>query len=549
MSETGSTLLPISFNLWHNPWIRVIQPDGQMRELSIGACLAEAHTLAALQDASPLVVAGTHRLLVAILQAIYAPESLDDIADVLRAGQFDQGKLDDFAALHAERFDLFHPTAPFLQTGDVPLDGWRKPEKAKKDEPKAAASWAEPKPIAPLFDEVPGTTYRALYHHITDDQHRVCPACCARGLLTLAAFASSGGAGIRPSINGVPPVYVLPAGTSLFETLALSLTTLDYQPESAQYPQTENAAWNRQPLITRDREQPTVSYLESLTFPARRVRLYPLAEHVACTQCGVETPIYVQQMLFEMGHRRSEGAPVWEDPFVAFRAPGGKRAGESGGVVPVRPQPGKALWREYTGLLLLDRETQLRPKIVRQLAALYDADILDDRHMARFRCIGIRSDGKAKIFEWLDEALEAPPDLLNDALGIELIDQALDQARQVEQTVRFTFDQHFRPLRAQGKKIDNKMVRFRTLRDRMLATFWQRLADDFRQFVRAAADPFARDNAIITWINRVIGVGERTFNQAAEQVGNRADALRARVLAQDACWERLRAKRKEWIGE
>src|SRR5213080_4066461 len=107
MSEPMDISPQVSFNLWRDPWIRVIQPDGQVCQVSTSACLSEAHTLAALHDPSPLVVGGTHRLLVAILQAIYAPESLDDIADVLRAGQFDQQKLDGFAAQYVERFELF----------------------------------------------------------------------------------------------------------------------------------------------------------------------------------------------------------------------------------------------------------------------------------------------------------------------------------------------------------------------------------------------------------------------------------------------------------
>lgn len=548
MNEPPTTPPAISFNLWRDPWIGVIRDDGRAEQVGIGACLAGAHTFAALHDPSPLVVAGTHRLLTAILQAIYAPEALDDIAEILRAGAFDQGRLAAFAAQHAERFELFHPVAPFLQTGDVPLDAWRKPEKQPKGVAKAAM-WPDPKPIAPLFDEVPGTTYRALYHHVTDEQHRVCLACCARGLVTLPAFASSGGAGIRPSINGVPPIYVLPAGATLFQSLALSLTTPGYQPVSAQPPQTERAAWSRAPEIVRDGERPSVTYLESLTFPARRVRLYPVAEPAICTRCGAETPAYVREMLFEMGHRRSEGAPIWEDPFVAFRAPGGKRATESGGLAPVRPQPGKALWREYTALLLLNRKMHFRPKIVQQIAALYGAGALGEGQLARFRCIGIRTDGKAKIFEWLDEALDAPPELLTDAEGIDLVDEALDRARQAEQTLGFAFDQHFRPPRAQNKPIDKKLVRLRTLRGRMLAAFWQQLAGDFRALTRVAADPFARDDAAVAWARRVVAAGERNFNQTTDQAGDRADALRTRVLAQAACRRSLRAKQKEWIGE
>jgi CRISPR system Cascade subunit CasA len=255
-------------------------------------------------------------------------------------------------------------------------------------------------------------------------------------------------------------------------------------------------------------------------------------------------------MLYEMGCRRSKDAPVWDDPFVAFRSPTGKRATESGSLLPVRLSPGKALWREYVNLLLEEKNEHFRPRIVRQTAQLYDLGVLEEKQLVRFRCIGIYNpSGKATVYEWLDEALEVPPTLLNDILGIELVEQALDRARQAEQTIGFTFDQHFRPRRAQGKPLDKKVVRFRTIRERMLATFWQRLADDFRRLTRDAADPFGRDDATITWARQVLSVGGQTFNQAAGQIGDRADALRARVLAEDACRRRLRAKRKEWIGE
>jgi CRISPR system Cascade subunit CasA len=191
----------------------------------------------------------------------------------------------------------------------VPLDGWRKPEKAKKGESqKTDIAWVEPKPVAPLFAEVPGTTYRAHFHHITDEDHRMCPACCARGLVTIPAFASSGGAGIRPSINGVPPIYVLPAGKSLFQSLALSLAAPGYQPQAVDERRSGSALWNGDTIIKRDGIMPAVGYLESLTFPARRVRLYPHAGQERCTQCGALSNITVRNMLYEMGHHRSVNA-------------------------------------------------------------------------------------------------------------------------------------------------------------------------------------------------------------------------------------------------
>ncbi|HWQ11343.1 MAG TPA: type I-E CRISPR-associated protein Cse1/CasA [Roseiflexaceae bacterium] len=541
---------PPSFNLWRDPWIRATRPDGTTVELGIGACLVEAHALYALHDPSPLVVAGTHRLLTAILQAIYAPESLDEIEELLAAGRFDPARLEAFAEQNGDRFELFHPTTPFLQTGDVPLDGWRKPAKAKKGEARQAeAAWVEPKPVAPLFAEVPATTYRAHFHHVTDESHRVCPACCARGLVTIPAFASSGGAGIRPSINGVPPIYVLPAGETLFRSLALSLTAPGYQPQAAEQSRAGVAAWNGGAVIGRDREIGAVGYVESLTFAARRVRLFPRVGRVRCTHCGKPSDIAVPDMLYEMGHRRGENAGAWDDPFVAFRQPGGRGKRDGEGLLPVRPQTGKALWREYTGLLLARPDDEdLRPKIVRQVGRLVDRGALGDVHLVRFRCVGVRTDGKAKVFEWLDDALESPPRLLIDLDGALVVEDALRRAGETEQVLIQTFNKHFRPERTLSNPAE-KTARFKTLRARMQAEFWQRLAPEFRKLIFTAADPAERPRAAREWADVVVRTGTSVFEQAADQVGERADALRARVLAQAECRRRLAARRKEWFGE
>ena len=532
---------PISFNLWTAPWIRVTRRDGSDAELSIGACLAEAHTLAALSDPSPLVVGGTHRLLAAILQAIYAPDDLGELATLLRVGQFDPARLEQFAAQHAERFDLFHPTAPFLQTGDVPLDGWKKPGKGQKHE------WGEPKSIASLFAEVPAATKRTHFHHVTDQGHQLCPACCARGLVTIPAFASSEGAGIRPSINGVPPIYVLPVGDSLFQALTLSLASADYQPTGADPRRAALACWNGPTTISRSGQVSAVGYLESLTFPARRVRLYPQYVSGLCTNCGGHTELAVGELLSEMGHWLSEGSGIWEDPFAAFRKPRGRSKSDDAGPKPVRPEEGKALWREYSGLLLAERDAQLRPRLVKQVAKLVERGALDAAHSLRFRCVGIRTDGKAKFFEWLDEALEAPPSLLTDDEAAYAVDQAIERAGEVERLIGFTFERHFRPRRSLADRVDPRVVRFKTLRARLSADYWQQLAPLFRSFIRALAAVDARAATEQAWAEGVLREGRRSFDGAVAQIGTRADALRARVVAQDACRHQLAIKRKEWI--
>lgn len=530
------------FNLWSEPWIRVTRPDGSDAELSISNTLAQAHTLSALSDPSPLVVGGTQRLLAAILQAIYAPADLDTLTDLLHAGQFDNTHLDAFAAAHAERFDLFHPTAPFLQTGDVPLDGWQKPGKGQKH------AWSEAKSVAALLVEVPSATKRTLFHHVTDASQQFCPACCARGLITAPAFASSEGAGIRPSINGVPPIYVFPVGDSLFESLALSLTVPDYQPPMVAPERNHLAIWNGEAAIGKSQQVSAVGYLESLTFPARRTRLYPRAERAACSQCGAATAVHVPALLSEMGHWLTEGSVLWEDPFAAYRIPRTRSKSDAADLKPVRPEEGKALWREYTSLLLAERDGQFRPRIVHQIAKLIDRGVIAEQQIVRFRCIGLRTDGKAKIFEWLDDALEAPSTLLTDDDAAPAVDAALQRAEDVRFILESTFNSFFRPERDRGGR-DAKLARFHSMRARMLTDYWQQLALPFRQFVFDLDEPEARDAVERAWVDRLIQTGNRQFRAAAEQVGQQAEALRAQVEAQAACSARLYAKRKEWLGD
>lgn len=527
------------FNLWTEPWIRVIRRNHRDDEVSIRDCLLQAHELIALSDPSPLAVGGTHRLLAAIVQAIYQPTSLDDIANVLQAAKFDAGKIAAFEQCYGPRFDLFHPETPFLQTGDVPLDGWQKPAKGQKND------WGDPQPIARLFAEVPVATERTHFYHVTDDDHAYCPACCARGLVTVPAFASSGGAGIRPSINGVPPIYVFPAGDTLFETLALSLVSPDYQPRTADPARKHEAIWTTNPpIVAKDREVSAVGYLESLTFPARRMRLYPHISKTVCTNCGRDTNVYVRDLLYEKGHWLSKAVGVWDDPFVAFRQ-------KKDEIQAIRPEEGKALWREYTNLLLQEDTTAQRPLIIKQIVQLIDRDYLKEHQSVRFRCIGIRTDGKAKIFEWLDESLEAPPALLVELNTAEYVAEALRRATEIASILSAVFNRHFKPERSASGLKQQDLVRYKSVRERLIADYWRALGLHFRQFINdlARAQPHQRDDVARNWVQIIVALARECFDAALAQIGNRADELRARVEAKHECDRRLYAKRKEWLDE
>ncbi|MGC9349820.1 MAG: type I-E CRISPR-associated protein Cse1/CasA, partial [Anaerolineae bacterium] len=172
-----------SFNLWTEPWITLETPDGSLRELSLEKTLKHAHELRAIYDPSPLVIASIHRLLTAIVHDIIRPARDEDLAEVWKAERYAESEIHLFGERYAHRFDLFSRETPFLQSADLPLE----PEK------RAPGM----KPVSYLIEEIPAGTEVAHYRHGVADDYVFCPVCAARGLVTIPAFATSGGAGIK----------------------------------------------------------------------------------------------------------------------------------------------------------------------------------------------------------------------------------------------------------------------------------------------------------------------------------------------------------------
>jgi CRISPR system Cascade subunit CasA len=73
------------FNLLDQSWIPVRMLDGRDQLLGVRATLRHAREIAAIEDASPLVVAALYRLLLAVLyRALQGPNSFDEARTLYR---------------------------------------------------------------------------------------------------------------------------------------------------------------------------------------------------------------------------------------------------------------------------------------------------------------------------------------------------------------------------------------------------------------------------------------------------------------------------------
>jgi CRISPR system Cascade subunit CasA len=510
-----------SFNLWTEAWITVETTKGTRTDLSLEQTLLRATNVRAIHDPSPLVSVGIHRLLTAIVQDIIAPQERSDLRALWRSGTLPEAKIRAFGDQYAHRFDLFSEEAPFLQSADIPIE----PDKKTWD-------------AALLFQELPTGSFVTHYQHSFEGDYTLCPICATRGLITLPAFASSGGAGIKPSINGVPPIYVLPGGQTLFEQLWASLLLPRYQPDAASTSE-DQVWWRREPIVAYKEIVQEVGYLHSLTFPARRIRLHPEPDQTPCTRCGRTANNWrVRTMVHRMGESRPKDAPAWFDPFAAYRLRDKKPP------VPLRPLAGKALWREYASLFLPDtekdkKERTLPPSALYQRGALASRDIGPDYDLFPVHCVGLRTDMKAKIFEWVEADFSVPTTLLHDPLGADIIRRGIDFATGCARALAGVFHSAF-----SREGTDHHT----TVRSRMLADYWTALATPFRTFVLGAAEPDIREEAYATWVNAAVDEGKRVFATSAESIGDSAIALRHRVEGINQCNRSLHIRRKKALG-
>ncbi|MBN2676776.1 MAG: type I-E CRISPR-associated protein Cse1/CasA [Anaerolineaceae bacterium] len=508
MSE--SNVVNYTYNLWEEPWIALEKKDGGITWLGIGDTITQADNLFSIYDPSPLVIVGIYRLLTAILQDSLNPIDQKELWKIWNESPINQTAIETFKNNYIDRFDLFSEKKPFLQSGDI---------KQKSKEQKL-------KPIGYIFQDLPTGTNVVHFQHSFEDEQMLCPACCAKGLLTIPSFATTGGAGIKPSINGVPPIYIIPSGNTLRETLTQSLITPEYMPE-VRDTNHDLVWWRHPPEVIKSDVVREVGYLHSLTFPARRVRLFAEKIKTKCTRCGRDTALAVRNMIFEMGESRPKDSAFWFDPFAAYKIKDKTN--------PIRPQKGLAVWREYSGLFLKYPNEQSieskkvrtqRPRVLNQIDDLASIHENMESNTRQFRAIGIRTDMKAKIFEWLDSGFDIPLKLMhNDEAGV-MVDEAMDFAGKCQGSIGQSFRKSFG-----GGSKDKK--RYETLISEMISSYWVQLAEPFRRHVLNLADKNNRIQIKLEWVKDASEISKRVFLNTLRATNDSGSTLHQRVDAEN----------------
>jgi len=495
-----------SYDVLTESWIPVLRRDGSRDALGVKACIEQAQSILEIHDSSPTVEFGLYRLLIAfVLDALIwadrRPEIAEDLGEIMEEGRFDADLIGRYLEDCGDVFDLFHPEKPFLQT---------------KTDSKGH------KPIAAMCPTVPSGTNVGHWHHQTEDEIEVSAQVAAQWLVTIAPFMTAGGAGLSPSINGAPGIYVLPQGASLFQTIVMNLP-LRIDQESGG----GAIAWRSARIPGGERTQATA--VEAMTWRPRRIQLIP--------EIAPQGDVRVRRMKFEKGDRAHLD---WVDPNIAYRYAQEKRT-------PIRMRKGRLLWRDAGPLFLLQgaehegperRVVFRRPDVVEQAAVCTGRD-----GRLVIHAYGMRTDLKMKVFEWVRARWGIPAKLGRSTRLGGLVHQELGRAEDAAYALRTQIRALF-PRGGAGRKEALGLIA-----DRCERTYWQQLERKLTPLMSAFAELDSNqapdDPALIVataseWRQTIERLALEQFERAAKDMDADSDALERLVCARMRLTKRLR---------
>ena len=273
----------MNYNLLDEPWIPVLSNDGHFHRWGLLDVLKQTDRVQQFASSNPMDRVALLRLFLAILywtrgnppEADRAqPTELFPVATLTPLNE----RRESFNLLGDDkRFYQFHTLGAEVDSG-------------------SAAGY--------LIHEVPTGTNPWHFRHTTDNQDGLCPACCAMGLVRLPAFTTIGGRGWTTGVNGTPPIYAIPKGATLGETLARSWRPV---------PSLGVPAW-----IEPDAGLPKegeIPILTGLTWLPWRVWLgEPGSEALVCANCGRQGPTIRRCVRAQTQKPARVGQPPWQDP-------------------------------------------------------------------------------------------------------------------------------------------------------------------------------------------------------------------------------------------
>ena len=451
-------------------------------------------TVREIQADNPPTTLAIHRFLLAILHRAYrGPKNVDHWEEI----QFDNGKRAiAYLEQWRDRFDLFHPEQPFMQDAEIP-------------EESAGDVY-----LAHVLHGNNTSTVFCHEHEWSDSSLSIPEA--ARLVLRLHNFDTGGrktgateSAAVLPMMDAA---NVLVRGHNLCETLLLNLIQYDGVEKPCVSRGDDLPIWERQ--SQKPKERIPVGYVDYLTYQWRRVKVFAQGNRVV-------------RVALHPGDRipKSLSTSQWECGIAYSK--------NKNGLMPVRLNQSRSLWRDSAVFLQSSDKTSSCPRILEWVATLKaEEDLLGSN--VYLQILGLNVDN-AKPLGWTSQQFAAQLIYLTNKALWQTLSRAISIAEDHQQVFRAFKGSPYHALAEILK--NNDTAGFAATLDGE-SRYWAILDRKFQELLQALPMDKTNDGNGITygsvvlpnWTKTVQDAAREAFTDSIVSIRNyeaRAKALRA----------------------
>lgn len=406
---------PASFSLLTEPWMRCQRTDGTDVLLSLRDAFDGSTPVAGIRGDSPTQDYAVLRVLLAVFwrahrhEATAAPgrtfdeeEWREDTWLAATAGGPDQAVLD-YLEQHADRFDLLHPSQPFMQVAGL---------RTSKDSrfsvariiPEAESGFFTMRAGAALDSLSLEESARWLIHTQAYDYSGI-----KSGAIGDERVKGGRGYPIGTGWTGMTGGTTV-LGDTLRETLVLNTAPAVFQRSESDLP-----VWEREPDGPAERAVSVPTGPSDLaTWQSRRIRLFPEDGRIVA-------------VLVSNGDRIPDaGANVFGDPMTPYRFSSNKSTKTEDVFYPRPYSPERMTWRSLEPLIAIEGDVDLRrgvkpgrrPQTLEALAAARTAGLAESQKVLTIRLTSASYGPQASsAATTVDAYLDVPRALLAEEAG------------------------------------------------------------------------------------------------------------------------------------
>lgn len=394
------------FNLLDEPWIRVMDMDCRIHEVSLVELFVHAHVYRDLCGELPTQDFAVLRLLLAVLHTVFSrydvngddwlledpDDALERWKDLWEGGRFPAEVIERYLESQRENFYLFHPERPFYQC----------------EHAKAGTEYAASKLNGNLSES---SNKLRLFTNVNGEaKEEMSFSEAARWLLYVNAYDDTSA---KPSKESKERGVKLPSagvgwlgklgiifvtGENLFETLMLNLVMVDGRID---FLGKESPIWEREEIEDGERTQ--------IPFPDNLSELYTLqSRRLYLKRKDKKVTGY-----FLLGGDFFEKENAFIEPMTVWKNPDNKKPDI---YTPRRHDFSKQFWRECPTAVLGDKENR-QPGIILWIKNLEEREWIEN-HDLKIRIVSVQyGDKDFFVSNVFSDSLEMHASLLSDLNG------------------------------------------------------------------------------------------------------------------------------------